>query len=134
MVDALYWLKTPGESDGCTSTTPDGEKCARFDTFCESSDSITQSTEGVYAPEAGQWFDFQIKMLAENAVLTADDDYVPSSTDDSSTDDSSTDDASSTCAADYDQCGGQGWSGPTECCNSGTKCVKNGDYYSQCQP
>ena len=24
VVDALYWLKTPGESDGCTQTLPDG--------------------------------------------------------------------------------------------------------------
>ncbi len=30
-IDAYYWLKTPGESDGCTQTlpTPPGGQCAR---------------------------------------------------------------------------------------------------------
>jgi cellulose 1,4-beta-cellobiosidase len=29
LTDAYYWLKTPGESDGCTSTLPDGSQCKR---------------------------------------------------------------------------------------------------------
>ena len=28
-VDAYFWLKTPGESDGCTALLPDGTRCAR---------------------------------------------------------------------------------------------------------
>ncbi|KAI2607921.1 carbohydrate-binding module family 1 [Hypoxylon sp. NC1633] len=37
------------------------------------------------------------------------------------------------CAATWDQCGGQGWSGAA-CCASGSTCVKSNDYYSQCIP
>ncbi|GAP93282.1 putative cellobiohydrolase II [Rosellinia necatrix] len=37
------------------------------------------------------------------------------------------------CAAQWAQCGGNGWSGAT-CCVSGTTCVKQNDYYSQCMP
>ncbi|KAF7295932.1 CBM1 domain-containing protein [Mycena chlorophos] len=39
--------------------------------------------------------------------------------------------SSSTCAADYQQCGGIGFSGPT-CCVSGYTCTYSNDYYSQC--
>jgi len=76
LVDAYYWLKTPGESDGCTETLPSDDDwtvangtCARYDSMCGSSDSLgSESGEG-YAPEAGSWFDYQIKQLAENANL-----------------------------------------------------------------
>jgi hypothetical protein len=33
----------------------------------------------------------------------------------------------------YGQCGGIGWTGPTQCCG-GYICVKGNDYYSQCVP
>lgn len=61
IVDAYFWLKTPGESDGCTEELPDGTKCPRFDTMCASPDSLP------HAPEAGAWFDFEVKQLAANA-------------------------------------------------------------------
>lgn len=70
IVDALFWLKTPGESDGCTQTLPDGSSCARFDTMCASSDSIGSGGDEPRAPEAGHWFDYQVKQLAANAVDT----------------------------------------------------------------
>ena len=66
-IDAFLWLKTPGESDGCTQTLPDGSACARYDSFCGSFDSIGSQGSEPRAPEAGKWFDYQIKMLAENA-------------------------------------------------------------------
>jgi cellulose 1,4-beta-cellobiosidase len=66
-IDAFYWLKTPGESDGCTQVLPDGSNCPRFDSFCGSSDSIGSQSEEPRAPEAGRWFDYQVKMLASNA-------------------------------------------------------------------
>lgn len=69
LVDAYYWLKTPGESDGCTETLPDGNKCPRFDTMCASADSIGSQIGEPRAPEAGHWFDYQIKQLAANAVF-----------------------------------------------------------------
>lgn len=69
MVDAYYWLKTPGESDGCTRVLPDGSNCPRFDSMCESTDSIGSKNEEPRAPQAGSWFDYQIKQLAANAHL-----------------------------------------------------------------
>lgn len=36
-----------------------------------------------------------------------------------------------TCVKEYDQCGGKGWSGKTNCC-SGLNCIANNEYYSQC--
>ncbi|KAJ1461099.1 1, 4-beta cellobiohydrolase [Pelagophyceae sp. CCMP2097] len=85
IVDALYWrvspfpappLKTPGESDGCTELLPsaadarvsDGA-CARFDADCARPDSIGTQAGEPFAPEAGHWFDFQVKMLAANAAM-----------------------------------------------------------------
>jgi cellulose 1,4-beta-cellobiosidase len=70
LVDAFFWLKTPGESDGCTQELPDGTQCPRYDTMCGSSDSIGSQSSEPKAPEAGQWFDFQVKQLAENAADT----------------------------------------------------------------
>jgi len=69
-IDAYFWLKTPGESDGCTQILPDGSQCARFDSFCGSADSIGSASGEPRAPEAGKWFDYQIKMLASNAHMT----------------------------------------------------------------
>lgn len=69
MVDALYWLKTPGESDGCTQTLPDGSACGRFDPMCASADSIGSRANEPRAPVAGTWFDYQVKMLATNGHL-----------------------------------------------------------------
>jgi cellulose 1,4-beta-cellobiosidase len=67
LVDAFYWLKTPGESDGCTQQLPDGTNCARYDSFCGSSDSIGSQSGEPRAPVAGQWFDYEVKQLATNA-------------------------------------------------------------------
>lgn len=75
LVDAYAWLKTPGESDGCTQTLPSADDpfvgngtCVRYDSMCASTDSIGSETGEPYAPEAGKWFDYQIKQLADNAV------------------------------------------------------------------
>jgi len=68
-VDAYFWLKTPGESDGCTQILPDGTNCPRFDSMCGSQDSIGSQGSEPRAPQAGAWFDYQIKMLAENAHM-----------------------------------------------------------------
>ncbi|KAJ8606213.1 hypothetical protein CTAYLR_010496 [Chrysophaeum taylorii] len=76
-VDALYWLKTPGESDGCTELLPseDNEfvaagECPRYDQSCAAVDSIGTADGEPYCPEAGVWFEYQIKMLA-GAAFTA---------------------------------------------------------------
>jgi len=69
LIDAYYWLKTPGESDGCTQQLPDGSQCARFDSFCGSADSIGSQSGEPRAPVAGNWFDFQVKQLASNAKI-----------------------------------------------------------------
>jgi len=69
LVDAYFWLKTPGESDGCTQLLPDGSTCPRYDSFCGSVDSIGSRAGEPRAPQAGNWFDYQIKQLAVNALL-----------------------------------------------------------------
>ena len=69
LIDAYYWLKTPGESDGCTQTLPDGSSCPRYDSFCGSVDSIGSQTGEPRSPQAGNWFDYQIKQLATNAIV-----------------------------------------------------------------
>jgi len=68
-IDAYYWLKTPGESDGCTQVLPSGGNCPRFDSFCGSVDSIGSQSGEPRAPVAGNWFDYQIKQLAQNAHM-----------------------------------------------------------------
>jgi len=80
IVDAYYWLKTPGESDGCTKMLPDGNECPRFDKMCGSEDSIGSRPGEPRAPEAGQWFDYQVKQLAANARFTMPSTSPPSST------------------------------------------------------
>lgn len=74
VVDAYWYLKTPGESDGCTRVLPSGENCARFDASCEGVDSIggTTASGEPRAPEAGSWFVYQARMLARNAHLHLD--------------------------------------------------------------
>jgi cellulose 1,4-beta-cellobiosidase len=67
-VDAYYWLKTPGESDGCTQQLPDGSTCSRYDSMCGSSDSIGSQSGEPRAPVAGNWFDYQVKQLANYSV------------------------------------------------------------------
>jgi len=69
MLDAFYWLKTPGESDGCTQQLPDGSQCARYDSMCGSQDSIGSQSGEPRAPVAGNWFDYEVKQLAANAKL-----------------------------------------------------------------
>jgi len=67
LVDAYFWLKTPGESDGCTEILPEGGRCPRFDYDCGSEDSLGSHAEEPRSPEAGRWFDYQVKELAANA-------------------------------------------------------------------
>lgn len=76
LVDAFLWLKPPGESDGCTELLPDpddpdgtnGTPCPRYDPQCASKDSVGSQPGEPYAPEAGNWFDYTVKQLADNAV------------------------------------------------------------------
>jgi len=56
-IDALYWLKTPGESDGTSDSS-----APRYDAHCSSQDSFTPS------PQAGNWFDAYFVQLVKNAV------------------------------------------------------------------
>lgn len=58
IIDAYYWLKPPGESDGCTQTLPDGTQCPRYDSMCGSVDSLGSQSGEPRSPEAGNWFDY----------------------------------------------------------------------------
>jgi cellulose 1,4-beta-cellobiosidase len=68
-IDAYFWLKTPGESDGCTEELPEGGKCLRFDHDCADPASLGSKVGEPRAPEAGIWFDYQMEELAANAKL-----------------------------------------------------------------
>ncbi|HMA94226.1 MAG TPA: glycoside hydrolase family 6 protein, partial [Polyangiaceae bacterium] len=56
LVDAYFWVKPPGESDGTSDP-----KASRFDAGCASPDSMPN------APEAGQWFGAHFLEMAKNA-------------------------------------------------------------------
>jgi cellulose 1,4-beta-cellobiosidase len=56
IIDAFYWLKTPGESDGTSD-----QNAPRFDYHCASSDSY------IPAPQAGKWNSPYFVMLVQNA-------------------------------------------------------------------
>jgi cellulose 1,4-beta-cellobiosidase len=56
LVDAYYWVKPPGDSDGVSDP-----KAPRFDEFCASPDSAEN------APQAGQWFTPYFLELVKNA-------------------------------------------------------------------
>mmetsp|Transcript_82792 Transcript_82792/g.268164 ORF Transcript_82792/g.268164 Transcript_82792/m.268164 type:complete len:349 (-) Transcript_82792:81-1127(-) len=70
LLDAHFWLKTPGESDGCSQTLPDGSPCKRYDSMCGSVVSLGTKASEPPAPEAGKWCDHQVKQLAANAQLS----------------------------------------------------------------
>ena len=70
VVDGYLWLKTPGESDGCTATLPDGAACPRYDSECGGLGSIGSRLGEPRAPEAGGLFEFQLHQLAENGDLS----------------------------------------------------------------
>jgi len=149
LIDAYFWLKTPGESDGCSATLPSGKPCPRFDAACGAVGSLGQGSEEEPAPEAGGWYDFQVKQLAVNAQfdpsphheipafrakyndmscpfelqpgMKASDFNYTSST------------GKHPCSGPFRQCGGRGWFGPS-CCAGSCTCKAQGEYNSNCQP
>ncbi len=56
LIDAYYWVKPPGDSDGTADPS-----AARFDENCASKDASPG------APEAGQWFEAYLHTLVKNA-------------------------------------------------------------------
>lgn len=159
-IDAYFWLKTPGESDGCSETLPDGSKCPRFDRMCGSSDSLSSKVGEPRAPEAGHWFDHQVKQLAELANFEqpradpsagktcssngaghrsgsghhdGDDSHHGGHGNHHSSNGSHHSGGDGACADVWNQCGGHQWQGPT-CCKSGCRCNREGQWYHQCEP
>jgi len=150
LVDAYYWLKTPGESDGCSETLPDGSKCPRFDNMCASVDSLGVGAKEPPAPEAGAWFDYQVKQLALNANFEVPVYHEKSANKSKDVCDSVQQGgqagpvqhlamvppkhkSNGSCPDVFQQCGGNtGLKGP-DCCEEG--CVCQGDVaYKQCIP
>merc|ERR1719414_472615 len=164
LLDAFFYLKTPGESDGCTQELPSGGQCPRFDHMCGSSDSIGSRSGEPRAPEAGGWFDYQVKQLAEFANFGGPVPVpspprrraapsppspprrrgapappspprrrgapAPPSPPRRRAPAPPRRRSGGSCSALYDQCGGNGWSGPT-CCSEGS-CQMQNEWYSQC--
>lgn len=69
IIDAYVWLKVPGESDGCSQKLPKGKSCPRYDSACGSVHSIGSRSGEPRAPEAGDWFAYQLAQLANKADL-----------------------------------------------------------------
>jgi len=161
-VDAYFWLKTPGESDGCSKDLPNGGgRCPRYDKNCKSVDSLSSKASEPRSPEAGQWFDFQVKEIARLANFTApvkdanaqtgcheadiphevwphpDDQNLPQDVPVGEKDNQAVAANNGKCAGPFKQCGGQigghDWTGPS-CCESGCKCDGEGAWYKQCEP
>ena len=73
LVDAYFWIKPPGESDGCTEylpsaanpALPSGRRCATFDTSCLSSDSVGTRAGDPYVPEWSEWVDWHVRELSQ---------------------------------------------------------------------
>jgi len=159
LVDAYFWLKTPGESDGCSQTLPNGKTCPRFDAKCASEDSLSAKDGEPAAPEAGMWYDYQVKQLATNArfkpehrpssksngsecpaglVPQAPNPWVPvtqsPSTPGGNSNQGGHGSVGSACAPAYQQCGGGSWFTGPKCCQTGCKCTSYGGNYYQCVP
>lgn len=69
-IDAYFWLKTPGESDGCINPENQGTciagnyQCSRYDANCGTHyDNIGYLENEPCPPEAGEWFDYQFIRL-----------------------------------------------------------------------
>jgi len=70
-IDALFWLKTPGESDGCIDfniqqkcDNSNKVSCVRYDPNCGTHPlNIGYTSDQPCPPEAGAWFDYQTIML-----------------------------------------------------------------------
>jgi cellulose 1,4-beta-cellobiosidase len=66
MIDAFFWLKTPGECDGCINQSQQqvcspASNCKRYDQNCGiHPQNIGYKKGEPCPPEAGQWFDYQI--------------------------------------------------------------------------
>ena len=71
IIDAFFWLKTPGESDGCidydiqkTCDNSNKVTCVRYDQNCGTHPlNIGYTSDQPCPPEAGKWFDYQTIML-----------------------------------------------------------------------
>ncbi|KAJ3115137.1 hypothetical protein HK098_007047, partial [Nowakowskiella sp. JEL0407] len=137
-VDALVWVKPPGDSDGTSDSS-----AVRFDGNCDPNDSTVSlgaSGEDALsgAPEAGQWFDKQFIMLVDNAspkISPASGSCGSSSSPVVSPVTSPKVSPTASCAspvAANGQCGGQVYTGST-CCASGYSCVFVSQWYSQCR-
>lgn len=120
-IDALAWLKTPGESDGTSDSS-----APRYDSTCGSSNAFKPS------PQAGQWNDAQFVQLCKNANPPLTGTTIPPSPP-HTTQTTTPHPGPGTCSGAYGQCGGKNWPGPF-CCQGECTCVKQGDYYSQCHP
>tara|TARA_B110001469_G_C9605641_1_gene301106 strand:- start:161 stop:1414 length:1254 start_codon:yes stop_codon:yes gene_type:complete len=67
LVDGYFWVKPPGESDGCPPGGKGG-KCLQPDPGCRTDTSVGTRASEPAAPPAGDWFALHMQMLAFNAL------------------------------------------------------------------
>jgi len=134
LVDAYFWFKTLGESDGCSELLPNGAKCPRFDEQCAVPDSLATRADEPRAPEAGNWYEYQVKMYAQNANFEQPPAREgPGSCAPLAETGNNVGGNGEICAGPYAQCGGKNWTGAM-CCQTGCSCKKEGDIVSRCEP
>ncbi|KAL1499081.1 hypothetical protein AB1Y20_013595 [Prymnesium parvum] len=66
LIDAYFWIRHPGLSDGCTSQLLGGSDC---EPQCASADSVGLGFHEPEAPNAGEWFRWQLVQLASHAHM-----------------------------------------------------------------
>ena len=70
IVDAFFWVKTPGESDGCgIAGGSDGDACARVDASCARPTALGTGWHESPAPDAGAFF--AAAMLSLNSPISS---------------------------------------------------------------
>ena len=69
LVDAYFWVKPPGESDGCANQRPNGV-CASPDTDCGLDDALGSREGEQAAPAYGAWWPAHLNLLGLHSLET----------------------------------------------------------------
>lgn len=134
LVDAFFWFKTLGESDGCSEILPSGARCPRFDEQCAVPDSLATHDDEPRAPDAGTWYEYSVKMYAQFAQFDEPVGRVgPPSCLPLADTGVNVGGNGQLCAGPHEMCGGKDYNGTT-CCQTGCSCRKHGETESKCEP
>jgi len=95
---------------------------------------LASRAEEPRAPDAGQWYEYAVKMYAQFANLDEPPGRVgPPSCIPLADNGQNVGGNGGVCAGPHEQCGGKNWTGTT-CCQTGCSCKKHGEIASKCEP